>query len=197
MSPASTKAQRTTSQSSSSPTHANPKLVVWRPVPVSRLRPLRPHPPPLLVPNLATLLPLNGRYLTLASMLPPLPALRRPSKAAIVSSRCVCLLPFLPLLHFRSIRLVVRVWPGTELVLREIDGPRQTCAGADSATVYLRADELEINEWRARARVPQLDAAVRSDAHTAVLRAETEDFELVLEEGLELEEEGAGADDQK
>ncbi|KAJ6549675.1 hypothetical protein B0H19DRAFT_1264595 [Mycena capillaripes] len=55
-----------------------------------------------------------------------------------------------------------------------------------------------MNEWRASARVPQRDAPVRSDAHTAVLRAETEDFHLILEEGLQLEEEdeeeGADAD---
>ncbi|KAJ7606474.1 hypothetical protein DFH06DRAFT_1348012 [Mycena polygramma] len=46
----------------------------------------------------------------------------------------------------------------------------------------------EINEWRARARVPPLATPVRADAYEVVLRAETEDFDL-LEEGLELEEE--------
>ncbi|KAJ6506151.1 hypothetical protein C8R47DRAFT_1209362 [Mycena vitilis] len=45
----------------------------------------------------------------------------------------------------------------------------------------------EINEWRARARVPPLATPVRPDAHEVVLRAETEDFDL-LEEVLELEE---------
>ncbi|KAJ7817433.1 hypothetical protein B0H14DRAFT_1386065 [Mycena olivaceomarginata] len=51
----------------------------------------------------------------------------------------------------------------------------------------------EVNEWHARPRAPQLDAPVRSHAHTAVCRAEVEDFDLTLEEGLELEEdEGEG-----
>ncbi|KAJ6467643.1 hypothetical protein C8R47DRAFT_1078545 [Mycena vitilis] len=35
-----------------------------------------------------------------------------------------------------------------------------------------------------------VDAPVRSEAHAAVLRAEVEDFDVVLEDGLELEEEG-------
>ncbi|KAJ6472144.1 hypothetical protein C8R47DRAFT_1221916 [Mycena vitilis] len=48
----------------------------------------------------------------------------------------------------------------------------------------------EMNEWRARARVPQLATPVHSDAHEAVLRAETGDFDLVFEkEGLDLKEE--------
>ncbi|KAF7337326.1 BHLH domain-containing protein [Mycena sanguinolenta] len=108
---------------------------------------------------------LNGRFLTLASLLPPLAALRRPSKAAIVSS---------------SIATV-------NAARRHRVLAAQTLRALSREAEQLRR---EVNEWRARARVPQLDIPVRSDAHHAVLRAELEDFDLALEDGVVLEEEG-------
>ncbi|KAJ7919566.1 hypothetical protein B0H13DRAFT_241201 [Mycena leptocephala] len=106
---------------------------------------------------------LNGRFLTLASLLPPLAALRRPSKAAIVSSSIATV--------HASRRHRVLAAQTLRALSREAEGLRR-----------------EVNEWRARARVPQLELPVRSEGHATVLRAELEDFDLTLEEGLELEE---------
>ncbi|KAJ6472833.1 hypothetical protein C8R47DRAFT_720157 [Mycena vitilis] len=108
---------------------------------------------------------LNGRFLTLASMLPPLATLRRPSKAAIVH---------------------------TSIATVNASRRHRVLAAQTLRSLTREAETLrrEINEWRSRARVPQLATPVRSDAHEAVLRAETEDFDLILEEeGLDLEEE--------
>ncbi|KAJ7903148.1 hypothetical protein B0H13DRAFT_1882211 [Mycena leptocephala] len=63
-----------------------------------------------------------------------------------------------------------------------------TCAGWLDSSRGFAGSTLEVNEWRARARVPQLELPVRSEGHATVLRAELEDFDLTLEEGLELEE---------
>ncbi|KAJ7635568.1 hypothetical protein DFH06DRAFT_1479186 [Mycena polygramma] len=105
---------------------------------------------------------LNGRFLTLASMLPPLAALRRPSKAAIV---------------------------GTSIATVKAARRHRVLAAQTLRTLAREAEGLrrEVNEWRARARVPHLDVSVRSEAHDAILRAEVEDFDLILEDGLEFE----------
>ncbi|KAJ7040888.1 hypothetical protein C8F04DRAFT_183978 [Mycena alexandri] len=108
---------------------------------------------------------LNGRFLTLASLLPPLAALRRPSKSAIVGSSIATV--------HASRRHRVLAAQTLRAISREAENLRR-----------------EVNEWRARARVPQLEAPKRSEGHAAVLRAEVEDFDLTLEEGFELEEEG-------
>ncbi|KAJ7078740.1 hypothetical protein B0H15DRAFT_804755 [Mycena belliarum] len=55
----------------------------------------------------------------------------------------------------------------------------------------------EVNEWRLRARVPPLAPPPRSDAHAAVLRAETEDFDLTGELEGELEEEGEEEEEEE
>ncbi|KAJ7619930.1 hypothetical protein DFH06DRAFT_69104 [Mycena polygramma] len=91
---------------------------------------------------------LNERFLTLASMLPPLATIRRPSKAAIVHT---------------SITTVNAALP-----------PRSR--RADFAALSREAENMrrEINEWRAHARVPHMDAPVRSEAHAANVRADVE-----------------------
>ncbi|KAJ7812214.1 hypothetical protein B0H14DRAFT_1459997 [Mycena olivaceomarginata] len=113
---------------------------------------------------------LNGRFLTLASLLPPLAALRRPSKAAIVSS------------SIATVNAAAR---------------HRVLAAQTLRSLAREAEQLrrEVNEWRARARVPQLDVPVRSDAHNAVLRAELEDFELELDADVSLEEDGDEGDE--
>ncbi|KAJ7889008.1 hypothetical protein B0H13DRAFT_2041685 [Mycena leptocephala] len=83
---------------------------------------------------------LNGRFLTLASLLPPLAALRRPSKAAIVSSSIATV--------HASRRHRVLAAQTLRALSREAEGLRR-----------------EVNEWRARARVPQLELPVRSEGH--------------------------------
>ncbi|KAJ6475145.1 hypothetical protein C8R47DRAFT_704707 [Mycena vitilis] len=105
---------------------------------------------------------LNARFLTLASMLPPLAALRRPSKAAIVGTSIATVKA--------ARRHRVLAAQTLRALAREAEGLRR-----------------EVNEWRARARVPHLDLPVRSEAHDAILRAEVEDFDLILEDGLEFE----------
>ncbi|KAJ7232319.1 hypothetical protein B0H12DRAFT_192901 [Mycena haematopus] len=117
---------------------------------------------------------LNGRFLTLAGLLPPLAALRRPSKAAIVSS------------SIATVNAARR---------------HRVLAAQTLRALAREAEQLrrEVNEWRTRARVPQLDVPARSDAHHAVLRAELEDFDLAPEDGMILEEDedfdGAENDD--
>ncbi|KAJ7804321.1 hypothetical protein B0H14DRAFT_3486328 [Mycena olivaceomarginata] len=165
---------------------------------------------------------LNGRFLTLASLLPPLAALRRPSKAAIVSSRCVYFLRFpsddpasAPARRARyeapteRVSAVCRFLPGSQLAGAG-GGPEGGAIATVNAAARHRvlaaqtlrslareAEQLrrEVNEWRARARVPQLDVPVRSDAHNAVLRAELEDFELELDADVSLEEDGDEGDE--
>ncbi|KAJ7663425.1 hypothetical protein DFH06DRAFT_1190215, partial [Mycena polygramma] len=105
---------------------------------------------------------LNGRFLTLASMLPPLAALRRPSKAAIVGTSIATVKA--------ARRHRVLAAQTLRALAREAEGLRR-----------------EVNEWRARARVPHLDVPVRSEAHDAILRAEVEDFDLILDDGLDFE----------
>ncbi|KAJ7699584.1 hypothetical protein B0H17DRAFT_1255718 [Mycena rosella] len=210
---------------------------------------------------------LNGRFLTLASLLPPLAMLRRPSKAAIVSSRreqsrvrgvdtsssmsmlwpsavgraaflardvsamaAADLTPrtrstarwtrasrFSPSLALcRGFTVVDPPQPGPAAPGAHLPFSRPESvadAGVTIATVHaarrhrvLAAQTLralgreaeglrrEVNEWRLRARVPPLAAPPRSDAHVAILRAEVEDFDLALEEGLDLEEDGEDED---
>ncbi|KAJ7760264.1 hypothetical protein DFH07DRAFT_431449 [Mycena maculata] len=116
---------------------------------------------------------LNGRFLTLASLLPPLAALRRPSKAAIVGTSIATL--------HAARRHRVLAAQTLRAVAREAEGMRR-----------------EVNEWRARARIPGLEAPVRTEAHAAVLRAELEDFDLdaeLVSDLHDLEEEGDEDDD--
>ncbi|KAJ7615843.1 hypothetical protein FB45DRAFT_234499 [Roridomyces roridus] len=108
---------------------------------------------------------LNGRFLTLASLLPPLAALRRPSKAAIVGSSIATL-------HAARRHRVLAA---------------QTLRNVTQEAETLRR---EINTWRARASIPPLETPIRPEAHAAVLRGEIEeiDVEVLLEEAGDVEE---------
>ncbi|KAJ7815886.1 hypothetical protein B0H14DRAFT_3475791 [Mycena olivaceomarginata] len=143
---------------------------------------------------------LNGQVLwTLASLLPPLAALRRPSKAAITillarrpgardmkPQRSGCppsVASFLVLspAYSRAPEEAPKAGRGEETFI--CTGPtssrfiatvnaaaRHRVLAAQTLRSLARESEQlrrEVNEWRARARVPQLDVPVRSDAHNA------------------------------
>ncbi|KAJ6568907.1 hypothetical protein B0H19DRAFT_1065687 [Mycena capillaripes] len=108
---------------------------------------------------------LNGRFLILASLLPPLTLanFRRPSKASIVKSTIATLNAT------RRHRI---------LAAELLHG------------LAAEAEELrkEVNQWRARTLIPMLNVPLRSDGYHAVLRAGRYHFALTLEEGPQPEE---------
>ncbi|KAF7310290.1 BHLH domain-containing protein [Mycena indigotica] len=119
---------------------------------------------------------LNGRFLALASLLPPLRVIRRPSKSAIVNS---------------SIATVQAA-------------RRHRVLAAQTLKTMLRETEAlrrEVNEWRTRARIPTLDAPLRSEtdnqALDMVLRGEVEELEVDLDVIGEFEEENENDEEEE
>ncbi|KAJ7633886.1 hypothetical protein DFH06DRAFT_687600 [Mycena polygramma] len=108
---------------------------------------------------------LNRRSLTLASMLPPLAMLRRPSKSAIVHT------------SIATVNAARRHRVLAAQTLRALSKEAENLGKGNQSLAR-----------RARARVPHMDAPIRFEAHATILRAEVEGFDLVLEDGLELEE---------
>ncbi|KAF7304358.1 BHLH domain-containing protein [Mycena chlorophos] len=112
---------------------------------------------------------LNGRFLALASMLPPLRVIRRPSKSAIVNSSIATV-------HAARRHRVLAA---------------QTLKGVMREAEALRK---EVNEWRARARIPTLDAPLRSEADAAaldsILRGEVEELDVDMDVLGEFDDEG-------
>ncbi|KAJ7243848.1 hypothetical protein B0H12DRAFT_1236328 [Mycena haematopus] len=111
---------------------------------------------------------LHTRFVTLASLLPPL---RRRSKAAIVNSTIATL---------------------------NAERRHRVLAVENLYAVATEAEQLrmEVNEWRARALLPQLGTPVRSVAHLAALCTDVEDCERILKEeaGVKLEGPEEGED---
>ncbi|KAJ7062573.1 hypothetical protein C8F01DRAFT_1281383 [Mycena amicta] len=118
---------------------------------------------------------LNGRFLTLASMLPPLRVMRRPSKSAIVNSSIATV--------HASRRHRVLAAQTLKTIMREADALRR-----------------EVNEWRTRAHIPTLDTPLRSDADAhaldVVLRGEVEELDIDLVGELD-EEDGDEEDGEE
>ncbi|KAJ6483338.1 hypothetical protein C8R45DRAFT_1149280 [Mycena sanguinolenta] len=110
---------------------------------------------------------LHARFLTLASLLPPLNKPRRRTKAAIVNAT------IMTLKAARRHRVLV------------VETLR---------TVTTEAEQLrkEVNRWRTQALLPQLAAPARSDKHLAVLNNEVMDCEYIFngEEGHGVEDAG-------
>ncbi|KAJ7633909.1 hypothetical protein DFH06DRAFT_1139827 [Mycena polygramma] len=131
---------------------------------------------------------LNGCFLTLASMLPPLAMLRRLSEAAIVhtSIAIVKAARHHRVLAAQTLRVISRE---PENLRRMTSPPSAHCALRVFATPALRGGARgSTNGLRARTHLAHR-RPVRSEAHAPILRAEVEDFDLILEDGLELEEE--------
>ncbi|KAF8886872.1 hypothetical protein CPB84DRAFT_1535273 [Gymnopilus junonius] len=100
---------------------------------------------------------LNGRFLDLASLLPNLSQIRRPSKSSIVNSSIA---------HIHASRRH-RILASTQLraLKNEADALRR-----------------EINEWRDRAGIPRIEEPVRGEAFSMVLSGELELVGIVGEE---------------
>lgn len=114
---------------------------------------------------------LNGRFLDLAALLPNLSQLRRPSKSAIVNSSIA---------HIHAARRH-RLLASRELRLLKIESD---------------ALRQELNGWRKRAGIPQIDEPVRGEGFSVVLSGEPEIIPIpggagIQEEG---EEDGFGED---
>ncbi|KAF7307794.1 BHLH domain-containing protein [Mycena kentingensis (nom. inval.)] len=108
---------------------------------------------------------LNGRFLALASLLPPLRVMRRPSKSAIVTSSIATV-------HAARRHRVLAA---------------QTLKGMIREAEALRR---EVNEWRTRARIPLLESPMRTEAQDAVLRGEVEELDIDLDVAGEFDDEG-------
>ncbi|CAK5283676.1 unnamed protein product [Mycena citricolor] len=120
---------------------------------------------------------LNGRFLTLASILPPLASIRRPSKSAIVGSS------------------IATVRAGRRHRLRAAQALKALAREAETL-------RMEVNTWRARARLPVLEAPSRSQDFSIVLSGEMEedpaDAEYAIDEGDEEDyEDGLENDDDE
>ncbi|KAJ7689706.1 hypothetical protein B0H17DRAFT_1331659 [Mycena rosella] len=138
----------------------------------------------------------NGRFLTLASLILPLAALRRLSKAAIVYSILFFDSAFAPFPAFivpapphRPVRpelnvphlpRTVPIMPSRVVVARPFRYASPLPSSFRHPSSPLLSFIFEVNEWRLRARVLPLAAPPRSDVHAAVLLAEVEDLDLDL-----------------
>jgi hypothetical protein len=108
---------------------------------------------------------LNGRFLDLASLLPNLSQVRRPSKSSIVNSSIA---------HIQASRRH-RLVASRELKMLKLEGD---------------ALRRELNEWRDRAGLPRVEEPVRSDGFSMVLAGELE-----VIQGVAIEEEDEDAED--
>jgi hypothetical protein len=108
---------------------------------------------------------LNGRFLDLATLLPNLSQIRRPSKSSIVNSSIA---------HIQASRR------------------HRLIASRELKMLKLEADALrrEVNEWRDRAGLPRVEEPVRGDAFSMVITGELE-----VIQGIPIEEEDEDAED--
>lgn len=108
---------------------------------------------------------LNGRFLDLASLLPNLSQIRRPSKSSIVNSSIA---------HIQASRR------------------HRHIASRELKTLKFEGDALrrELNEWRDRAGLPRVEEPVRGDGFSMVLAGELE-----VIQGIAIEEEDEDAED--
>jgi len=108
---------------------------------------------------------LNGRFLDLASLLPNLSQIRRPSKSSIVNSSIA---------HIQASRRHRHI-ASRELKMLKLEGD---------------ALRRELNEWRDRAGLPRVEEPVRGDGFSMVLAGELE-----VIQGIAIEEEDEDAED--